>query len=184
MHNSRRLRSTLLVVIALGSSGCAYYNGIYNAKEAAHRAEIALRQGQEGQSHAKFQESAEAAETVLVRFPKSRWRTRALYLAGRGEALGSDCEMGVTRLRQYLAIPGESTGDRDRARLALSICDVVHRRLPVARARLDSLVNVKDAETARQARLWLRAPRLLTTIVRRRRIFSQRSMQLPFNGNS
>ena len=149
-----RIQSAMLLTAAFTASGCAYYNGVYNAKEAAHKADIALRDSQEGQARAKFQESASAAETVLVRFPASRWRTRALFLAGRGEALGSDCEQGVLRLRQYLAISGEPLIDRQKAQLALSVCDVIHQRLPVARARLDSLTNVKDAEVARQARLW------------------------------
>ncbi|MDQ6612286.1 MAG: hypothetical protein M3Y64_07630, partial [Gemmatimonadota bacterium] len=141
-------------LLTLAASGCAYYNGVYNAKDAAHKADIALRDGQEGQSRAKFVESASAAESVLVRFPNSRWRTRALYLAGRGEALSSNCEQGVVRLREYLALSGEAKLDRQRAQLAMSVCDVIHQRLPVARARLDSLINVKDAETSRQARLW------------------------------
>ena len=154
INKLRFVRSLAISVAAFSASGCAYYNGIYNSKHAAHKGDVALSRGEEVQARSSFQESASSAETVLVRFPKSKWRTRALYLAGRGEAMSSDCEQGVTHLRQYLAVPNEASADREKARLALAMCDVVHRRLPVARARLDSLINVKDAETSRQARVW------------------------------
>ncbi|MEP6781166.1 MAG: hypothetical protein ABJC26_14820, partial [Gemmatimonadaceae bacterium] len=154
ISKSRFVRLLATAAVVFGASGCAYYNGIYNSKLAAHKGDLALHRGEELQARTSFQESANAAETVLVRFPRSKWRTRALFLAGRGEAMSSDCEQGVTHLRQYLSIQNESSADREKARLALAMCDVVHRRLAVARARLDSLINVKDPETSRQARLW------------------------------
>ncbi|MEO7521802.1 MAG: hypothetical protein ABIW79_08300, partial [Gemmatimonas sp.] len=86
--------------------------------------------------------------------PTSSWRTRALFLAGRGAAYGNECDKAVPRLSEFLAAPDAKPVDRDRARVALSVCDVRTSRLDVARARLDSLLDSRDVETARQARLW------------------------------
>lgn len=147
-------RSVAVCVSALLASGCVYYNGIYNAKAAARDGDARLRRGNDVDAVSFFQQSAEKAETVLVRHPKSSWRTYALYLAGRGAALAGQCEQGMPRLTEYLAQAGLDDKDRDRARVALGACDVRLSRLVTARARLDSLVDGKDAETARQARLW------------------------------
>ena len=67
--------------LVLAAGGCAYYNGVYNAKASAKTAD---RQFVRGESYAASQAytlSATTAETVLVRHPRSRWRPEALYLA-------------------------------------------------------------------------------------------------------
>lgn len=141
-------------ILALFASGCVYYNGIYNAKSAAHTGDDRLRHGSDTEAAAFFQVSAAKAETVLVRHGKSSWRPYALYLAGRGAALGGQCELGTSRLTEYLALPGTPAADRDRARVALSACEVRSAKFASARARLDSLIDSRDQETAHQARLW------------------------------
>lgn len=156
---SPAVRGRLLALIApfamaTLAGGCVYYNGIYNAKDAAKSGDERLRRGDEAGASEQFQLSAQRAETVLVRHPQSKWRTRALYLAGRGAAWGNACEIAIDRLDQFLAIKGAEEEDRDRARLALATCETRASRLPVARARLDSLLDVSDTETARQARIW------------------------------
>jgi len=50
-------------------ASCAYFNGIYNAKEAARRAEKQLRAGKDGEAAASFASAAIKAETVLARYP-------------------------------------------------------------------------------------------------------------------
>lgn len=148
---------TLWSAIVL-ASGCVYFNGVYNANEAARRGDARLRRGAETDASTYFQTSAEKAETVLVRHPTSSWRPRALYLAGRGAALGGRCEQAVPRLREYLALSGNDAADAARAGIALASCDMREARLRDARARLDSVlatpVAERDTEIARQARLW------------------------------
>lgn len=156
----RRGARLLLVAAVFQTAGCVYFNGIYNAKEAARHGDARLREGAENDAAAFFQVSAAKAETVLVRHPKSSWRSRALYLAGRGEAWSGQCEAAAPRLTEYLASADaaandkEIVRDRDRARLALAACDLRLSRIPSARLRLDSLVDAPDKEVASQARLW------------------------------
>lgn len=135
-------------------SGCVYYNGVYNAKAAARTGDARLRRGDESDATQFFQLSAAKAETVLVRYPKSAWRTRALYLAGRGAALAGQCEPALIRLAEFLSQAGSSADDRARARMALASCELRTARVATARVRLDSLIETRDPETARQARLW------------------------------
>ena len=151
----RRLLALIApAAIATLAGGCVYYNGIYNAKDAAKAGDARLRRGDESGASEQFQLSAQRAETVLVGHPDSKWRARALYLAGRGAAWGNECGVATNRLDQFLAIEGTDQADRNRARLALAACDTRASRLPVARARLDSLLEVSDKETTRQARIW------------------------------
>lgn len=152
----RRAQRVLASVSAcwLLASGCVYYNGIYNAKEAARSGDALLRRESESEANTQFQISAARAESVLARYPKSAWRSRALYLAGRGMAYSAQCDRAIPVLTEFLALPGSLTDDRDRAKVALASCELRTTRIPTARLRLDSLVGVPNKETARQARLW------------------------------
>ncbi len=147
-------RAVTRLSVLVGVTGCVYFNGIYNANEAARSGDVRLRRGNDVDAAAFFQLSAAKAESVLLRYPQSSRRTQALYLAGRGAALAGQCERAEGRLREFLTAPQAVRADRERARVALGACEVKLARLPSARARLDSLVDVADPETARQARLW------------------------------
>ncbi len=153
-----------IATVCVLSSGCVYYNGIYNAKSAAHRADLHLRAEADGEASTQFQLSAAKAESVLVRHPKSPWKVRALYLAGRGEAYSGQCERGVAQLDAFLRLANDAAdaADRDRARVALGACELQTNRIADARARLDSLVDAHDPETARQARRWAARAALAT----------------------
>lgn len=151
-----RAASHLVAVLAcaLLATGCVYYNGVYNAKDAAQKGDAMLRRGDESGAATQFELSAARAESVLVRHPNSKWRPHALYLSGRGFAFANQCDRATDRLAAFLAAPGSPGSDRDRARVALAACDTRANRLPAARARLDSLLESRDVEVARQARLW------------------------------
>ncbi len=152
-RNARRVLASVSACWLL-VSGCVYYNGIYNAKEAARTGDALLRRESESDANAQFQISAARAESVLARHPKSSWRPRALYLAGRGMAYSAQCDRAIPVLTEFLALPGSLADDRDRARVALASCELRTTRIPTARVRLDSLVAAPNKETARQARLW------------------------------
>lgn len=149
-----RFWSALVAVLPIAMSACVYYNGVYNAKSAAKSGDARLRRGDESGASSQFDLSSARAESVLVRFPKSKWRTRALYLAGRGAAYSGQCERALPRLTEFLAEPTAASDDRARARIAMASCDMRGGRLPVARARLDSLIETSDARLAREARVW------------------------------
>ncbi len=164
IDRAARVRRMLATVSGywLLASGCVYYNGIYNAKEAARSADALLRREAEMDANAKFQQSAAHAESVLVRHPTSPWRPRALYLAGRGAAYSGQCERAIPHLTEFLALPASAADDRNRARVALASCEFRTTKFVSARARLDSLVDLPNRETARQARLWAARTALAT----------------------
>ena len=147
----RRVAPLVLLVVA---PGCVYFNGIYNAREAQRNAEKRARSGRESEAIGHYQTMAQKAETVLVRFPKSRWRTEALYLAGRGHALSGRCDAALPRLTEFLGVAGTEQKKRDRAGLALGTCLVRLQRYSEALRDLDSLARSGDADVASRAALW------------------------------
>lgn len=151
---SRALRRLAPALLLVAVSGCAYFNGIYNAREQEKKADRLARRGEEGAARSAYLESAQKAETVLTRHGKSRWRADALYLAGRGAALGGACEQGVERLRQYLAVRSGDARRRERAELALGVCAFEGGRLREARERLAPLRASRDRDIARTSALW------------------------------
>lgn len=113
----------IFLPVALGLlTGCAYYNGVYNAERSARIAEKQWARGEYYAAADSFRASAAHAETVLVRFTKSRWRSQALFLAARGAALGNNCAAAGPRLDAYLRLTGEPALRVDRARVALASC--------------------------------------------------------------
>lgn len=130
--------SPLLALLLLG--GCAYYNGIYNAKAEARAGDRAARAGRDNEARGRYALSAQKAETVLVRFPRSRWRPDALLLAGRGNALSHDCLVARERLEEFLALPARSRQERERATIARAGCDVRDARSSIALADVEPLV--------------------------------------------
>ena len=144
----------LLALLPLLFAGCAYFNGIYNAREEEDRADHLMRRGDEAAARGAYLIAAAKAETVLVRYRKSRWRPAALLLAGRGAALGGDCGNGLRRLDEFLALPGRDARDLALAQVAYGVCEVQLGRLAEGRSRLDALANHEDREVARAAALW------------------------------
>jgi hypothetical protein len=144
-----------LAAIALGcvlATGCAYFNGVYNAKEEQRNGDHEVNAGRDGSSH--YSLTAEKAETVLARYPNSRWRGDALYLAGRGAALSGHCAQGEPRLTEYLALAGQPADRRDRATVALGSCLVQRARYADARALLEPLTTSRDREVSLAASRW------------------------------
>ena len=150
---TRRARRALALMPAL-FAGCAYFNGIYNAREFEDKADRLIRQGDEASARGAYLTAAAKAETVLVRYRKSRWRPAALYLAGRGAALGGDCPNGMRRLEEYFALPVRDAREQALAQVAYGVCEVQLGRLTDGRARLDALAKHHEREVARAAALW------------------------------
>ncbi len=151
-----RIAHRLVLVWAcwLAGTGCVYYNGIYNAQAEARLADAKLRRDDDGEATTRFQRSAAIAETVLVRHPKSKWASRALYIAARSGGMAAQCERAVPRLQQLLAGSTLTPGERNRSRLALASCEVRAGRSADARPRLDSMFRSSDPEISRQSRIW------------------------------
>jgi hypothetical protein len=145
----------VLALIALGSTvGCAYFNGVFNAKEAARGGDRLLRAGRESEASGAFSTAAEKAETVLVRYPKSRWRPQALLLAGRGAAYAGDCAVAERRLNEFLSLGAQPRENRDAATLALGACAVRRGQPTRALELLQPLTSSRRKDVARTASVW------------------------------
>jgi hypothetical protein len=153
---ARRAALRPLVVLGLPAAfgACAYFNGVYNAKEADQQATRLLRGGRESEAAGSFAVAAAKAETVLVRHPKTRWRGEALYLAGRGFAYSNQCERATGRLTEFLALTGQPAERRDRATLALATCSYHKGKHTEALTLLDPLTRSRKRDIATQASLW------------------------------
>ena len=162
-------RPVLLLLLGV-STGCVYYNGVYNAEAEARTAIARLGQDREEDARDAFRRSAAAAESVYVRHPESPWRTHVGYLAGRGAALAGECDQGEQRLREFLSADqsADARGGQQRrspnareealqwTQVALAACDVRLARPAVARERVDAILARPRVASAvlRQARLW------------------------------
>lgn len=151
---ARRAVRAAGALLLVGASSCAYFNGIYNARDEEKKADRLARRGEEAAAQSAYLASAQKAETVLVRHGKSRWRPDALYLAGRGAALGGECPRGEGRLREYLATGRAEGRERQLAEIALGACELMAGRIREARERLSPLVAAKEKNVRALASLW------------------------------
>ncbi|MDQ6827519.1 MAG: hypothetical protein M3081_01480 [Gemmatimonadota bacterium] len=152
---ARPTRSAL-AVLAAAVSGCAYFNGIYNARQAEQNGDKFARSGRLGLADSAYTVAAMTAESVLVRYPKSQWTDDALRIAGRGWARARQCNFAVPRLRAYVDRAEQSrqpAKERDRAALALGECLQRLGRNAEARELLAPMSTRTDA-IGRSASLW------------------------------
>lgn len=91
-----------LLLVSLSLGGCAYYNGLYNAKDLARRAERAAERGREFEARSLWGQVTVKAETVLVRFPDSKHADEARFLLGRGLERTGECGRAVAPLGQVV----------------------------------------------------------------------------------
>ncbi|MGH7664709.1 MAG: tetratricopeptide repeat protein [Gemmatimonadaceae bacterium] len=147
-------RLFLLLVAMLAAAGCAYFNGVYNARQAAERADRMRRDGEADSAAAAYALAAASAETVLVRYPDSRWRVDALFIAGRATALTGECGRATQWLRLFLAETREDDARCADATLALGRCQVELGDHAGARETLAPLLGAAPGESRSQAALW------------------------------
>lgn len=146
-------RLALLLLLA-SVSGCAYLNGIYNARQAEKRGDALLRKGREAEAASYFATVAQKAETVLVRHGGSKWAGDARYLAGRGWARANQCEKAVPHLEQALGADGLQGERLESARLALGICRMQAQEHAAAESLLALVMESTDEWRAREAAVW------------------------------
>jgi tetratricopeptide (TPR) repeat protein len=145
--------------VVLLVTGCAYYNGLYNANRLAREAERAERDGRTGEARSLWSQAAVKAESVASRHPKSRYRDDALFLQGRALQRVGAC----TQALFPLALAADSSPDvtlRVDARLLLGDCRL---QLREPESTLVAVTPVLDEGTpqARSAAQLLRGRALL-----------------------
>lgn len=131
-------------------AGCAYYNGVYNARRAAARGDRAASEGRPAAAESAYAASAASAEGVLSRHPKSKWADEARFLAGRGAAMMGDCPRAIGHLREYLSV-SPSEPERSQAVLALGRCLYRSGDHAGARTTLAPLLDSDRREIADEA---------------------------------
>jgi tetratricopeptide (TPR) repeat protein len=148
-----------VAAVVLLLTGCAYYNGLYNANRLAREAERAERDGRTGEARSLWSQAAVKAESVASRHPRSRYRDDALYLQGRAlERVGS-CSQALPAL----ALAADSSPDpslRVNARLLLGDCRLQLREPESTLVAVEPVLGDGPPE-ARSAALLLRGRALL-----------------------
>jgi predicted negative regulator of RcsB-dependent stress response len=95
-----RRRALLLAMLTLSIAACAYYNGLYNANRLANDARRAEREGRTSEARSLWSRAAVKAETVIARFPKSKYHDDALLLHGLALARLNSCGQALSSLRE------------------------------------------------------------------------------------
>ncbi len=155
----RRTRRSVLrlcssgIVVAL-STACAYYNGVYNAKTELGAGDRLARQGREAEAGSRYAAAAAKAESVLVRYPRTRWRSQALSIVARASALSGDCTAARPRLGEALALPAANPTERDQLLVAQGVCEVRDARPLAALAILEPLAERGQPAVRPLAALW------------------------------
>jgi hypothetical protein len=152
------MKGRALLLATMPLVGCAYFNGIYNARQAEKKGDALLRKGRSADADSLYATAAQKAESVLVHHPRSRWADDALFIAGWSWAMANECERAEPRLAAFLALRTEPVERQGRATLALGVCRVRQGRYAEARALVaplaDTMPNSADPQLAREASLW------------------------------
>ena len=137
-------RRALLPVAALALlASCAYYNGLYNAKDFAHRAEKAEREGRPFDAQNLWSQAAQRAETVLVNHPRSRWAEEARWLDGKALERSGNCPAALPQLERTLRT-AKDPRRADDAALSLAACQVKLGDLDAAGLAVERLLTHPD----------------------------------------
>jgi tetratricopeptide (TPR) repeat protein len=138
----------LLLTLLLG--GCAYYNGLYNAERLVKRAEKAEREGRTGEAGGYWGEAAVKAETVLARFPRSKWVDRARFIDGKALQRSGNCNSAVGPLGR-VATEGKDPALADEAAVLWSECLAQLGRAEAAGFAVERLIGSPDPRVRSEA---------------------------------
>lgn len=140
--------AALALLLLLG--GCAYYNGMYNAKRLAGRARNAEKEGRTFDATSLWGQVGVKAESVLAQHPKSKWADEARLLQGTSLAKLKNCALGVRPLEQVIATATDLRLSEEAAVL-LGDCRTTLGDPAGAMAAYGRLTNSKDPGRRRLA---------------------------------
>lgn len=112
-----RRRAWVLPLLLLVTSGCVYYNGMYNTKQLAKRARHAERDGRTFDAANLWGQVAVKAESLLARHPRSKYAEEARLLHGTARAKLNDCTGGLPNLEQVMLTSARPTFAEDAAEM-------------------------------------------------------------------
>jgi len=143
----------LAVLGAATLSGCAYFNGLYNANQLVKDAVRAEREGRIGEARSLWSRAAVKAESVAVRYADSRYFDDALLLQGRALRAAGRCRAAVAPLHSAI----ENSRDRallQQAHFLLGRCQYADGQLDSAIVAFSSALPSDDTLLASAAYLW------------------------------
>jgi hypothetical protein len=97
------------LLLALVSSSCVYYNGMYNTRHYTKEAEKAEREGRRIDASSAWGQVVVRAETLLARHPASKYTPEAQVLLGRAYSNLNDCPKALAALAAGLPAVSDST---------------------------------------------------------------------------
>lgn len=143
----------LVAFAAVFFTGCAYFNGLYNANRIASDARKAEREGRVGEARSLWSQVAVKAESVATRYTDSRHRDDALLLQGLALQATDECDRATPPLEVALQSSPDSALRND-ASLVLGQCYFELADYESAIGVLTPLVQLADTHWAHRANLW------------------------------
>lgn len=104
-----------------GVAACAYYNGLYNARQLVDQARVAQREGRRGEARSLWIQAAVKAESVVVKYPNSKYHDDALLVQGLALRQVDECAGAVDPLQEAAGSSADPAIVRE-ARLLLAEC--------------------------------------------------------------
>jgi len=145
-------RVRVVALLALGSWGCVYYNGLWSAHRYARDARRQVRAGQPEGAISNWSVAAVQAESVAARHPHSRWLPDALVTAGEGMAGAGDCGTATPFLDSAVKVTRD-VALLERVALARAECALAAGNLEAAEALGRSALASKDGDRRDEAAL-------------------------------
>jgi len=149
----RALPLALLVV-----TGCAYYNGMYNANRLAKRAEKAEQAGRTFEAQGFWAQAEVRAESVIVRHPNSKYVDDAQLIRGEAMISRGECADAIPAL-EIASLSRDSPEVVETSLVLMGQCRLATGDLPGADAAF--IVLMESADTARRAAAYLQHARVL-----------------------
>jgi tetratricopeptide (TPR) repeat protein len=134
-------------------SGCAYFNGLYNANQLVKEAARAEREGRIGEARSLWSRAAVKAESVAVRYSDGKYFDDALLLQGRALRAAGRCRAAVAPLQSAIANSRNRT-ILEQAHFSLGRCLYADGQIDSAIVSFSRTVPSDDTLLASAAYLW------------------------------
>jgi hypothetical protein len=142
----------LLPLLLCALTGCAYYNGMYNANKFAKRAAKASAAGKTFEAQGYWAQAEVRADSVIVRHPGSKYVDDAQLIRGQAMVARNDCAGAIPALEQA-SLSMDSPQVAQQALVLLGQCRVKAGDMLGADAAYVALMESPDTAVRSAARL-------------------------------
>ena len=138
--------------LMLALTGCAYYNGMYNANKFAKRAVKAEAAGKTFEAQGYWAQAEVRADSVIVRHPDSKYADDAQLIRGQAMVARNDCAGAIPALEQA-SLSQDSPQVAQQALVLLGRCRMKAGDLLGADGAFVALMESPDTAVRSAARL-------------------------------